>query len=68
MSDDNSGEEERQGDLIEAFKVLSGREGLLPQQFCKLYRKASGNLKNNYFITRVVSLWNKLNKMPSVRI
>ena len=73
MSDDYSGEEEKQGNLIEAFKIVSGKEGLLPQHFfeatksastrghdCKLYRKASGTLKNNYFSARVVSLWNKL--------
>ena len=29
---------------------------------CKLYRKAVGALKNNYFSTRVVDLWNKLDE------
>ena len=29
---------------------------------CKLYRKATGTLKNNYFNMRVVNLWNKLDE------
>ena len=33
MSAGNSGEEEKQGDLIEVFKIVTGREGLSPQQF-----------------------------------
>ena len=41
ISDDYSGEEEKQGDLIEAFKILSGREGLLPQQFFEATKSAS---------------------------
>ena len=64
-------------DLIETFKILTGREDLPPEHFfeatkssstggheCKLCRKATGTLKNNYvrIITRVVNLWNKLDE------
>ena len=41
--------------LLEGFVSYCKRD-------CKLYRKALGNLKNNYFSTRVVSPWNKLDK------
>ena len=59
------------GDLIETFKIITERENLPPEYFfghqkqfhnkdeCKLYRKATGTLKNNYF-TREINLWNKL--------
>ena len=63
------------GDFIEMFKILTGREDLLPEHFfeaikssstggheCKLYRKAMSTLKNNYFSTRIVNLWNKLDE------
>ena len=63
------------GDLIETFKALTGREDLPLEHFfevikssstggheCKLYRKAMSTLKNNYFSTRVVNLWNKLDE------
>ena len=38
---DFSGEGKKQGDLIEAFKILSVREGLLPQQFFEATKSAS---------------------------
>ena len=65
----------RSRDLIERFKILTRREDLPPEHFfeatrssstrgheCKLYRRAMGTLKNNYFNTRVVNLWNKLDE------
>ena len=63
------------GDLIETFKILTGREDLPSEQFfeatkssstrrhgCRLCRKAAGTLKNNFFNIRVVNLWNKLDE------
>ena len=47
--------------VFEATKSASTR-GHDYMAYIKLYGKASGNLKNNYFSTRVVSLWNKLDK------
>ena len=57
------------------FKILTGREDLPPEHSfeaikssstrgheCKLYRKATGTLKNNYLSKIVVNLWNKLNE------
>ena len=63
------------GDLIETFKILTGREDLPSVHFFeatksnftrrheyKLCRKATGTLKNSYFSTRVINLWNKLDE------
>ena len=59
------------GDLIKAFKMLSGGKAFASVVFRnkemllrgdEFYRKSMGNTKKNYFNTRVVSLSNKLAK------
>ena len=47
------------GDLIETFKILTGRENVNYSKFFELADVTSG-LRQNFFSLRIVNEWNKL--------
>ena len=61
------------GDLIEAYKIITGKEDLTPAMFFeqppiqstrghrfKLFKKQEKTLKKAFFSSRVVNIWNDL--------
>ena len=63
------------GDLIEAYKIITGKEDLIPERFFewptdqsqrtrghkyKLFKKRANTVKKSFFSSRVVDSWNRL--------
>jgi len=66
------------GDLIEAYKILTGKEAKQWERFFelapskvtrghryKLFKKRKGTLGQNFFSARVVDLWNESQQVAS---
>ena len=73
MRANNTGERRSRGDLIEAYKIITGKESTQWERFfelapskvtrghrCKLFKKRKGTLWQKFFSARVVDLWNEL--------
>jgi len=69
----NTGKRRSRGDLIEAYKIVTGKESTHWERFFelapskvtrghryKLFKKRKGTLGQKFFSPRVVDLWNEL--------
>src|SRR6218665_1314791 len=69
----NAGEKRSRGDLIEAYKIITGKESIQWERFFEiaaskgtlghrytLFKKRKGTLGQKFFSARVVDLWNEL--------
>src|SRR6218665_985704 len=66
------GKRRNRGDLIEAFKIITGKESIQWERFFELalskvtrghrykFKKRKGGLGEKFFSARVVNLWNEL--------